>query len=485
MRIPLALKVSFWLLLNLLLLAGLGGAWLLHSGGGLGWDALAAGPLGRNAQSAAEVTFLELRALPRHEWNDSLRATAESRRARIAIYGEGLRLLAGDVGGEPPALVQERARSARRSAPPPPPRGEPDPAAAERTPPPPPRFLVHDAESGAYWFGVHLGPPGRPRELFLVRLENAWRVIDFLELDLGLGLAGAAILGSVLLWLPFVHAHARALRRLDRATEAIAGGRFDTRVPARGRDELAALGGSINRMSERLERLVDGQKRFLGDIAHELGSPLGRMQMAVGILEERAPAALQGSVSDVREEVAHMSDLVAELLAFTRAGLRQRDASRIRVELLPLARRVLGREAAADAVTLDIPENLAALGDPDLLARALGNLVRNALRHAGRDGAIVVGARALSGDAAVELSVEDSGPGVPPEALARLGEPFFRPESARARETGGVGLGLAIVRAGVEACGGQVRFANREPHGLAVTLRLPAAGPEAPTFTRA
>ena len=471
MRLPLAFKVSAWLLLNLLLLGGLGGAWLLQSGEGFGWNALVAGPLGRNAQGFAEVAFAELRGLPRRAWGENLARIGAEQGVQIAVFTEDLRPLAGEVG-EMPDEFRDRLLRLRR---PPPPRdehGEPQEGARQPLRRPS-RQLARGGEPTAYWFGVHLGAPGRPREVFVVRFPGFWHLADFLDLDVGLGLAGAGIAGSILLWLPFVLAPTRALRRLDQATEAIAGGRFDTRVSERGRDELAALGASINRMTGRLERLVDGQKRFLGDIAHELGSPLGRMQMCVGILEERAPTELQASVADVREEVGHMSDLVAELLAFTRAGLLPRDAVRARVELASLVSRVLAREAAGDAVTVDVPEGLAAMADSDLLARAVGNLVRNAIRHAGRDGGIRVRARREAD--AVEIVVEDAGPGVPPEALARLGEPFFRPESARARETGGVGLGLAIVRAGVEACAGKVTFANRDPHGLRVTLRLAAA----------
>ena len=170
-----------------------------------------------------------------------------------------------------------------------------------------------------------------------------------------------------------------------------------------------------------------------------------------------------------------MADLVAELLAFTRAGLLPRAATRVRVELAPLVARVLAREAADDAVSVELPADLAVLADADLLARALANLVRNALRYAGRGAAIAVSAR-RAGDE-IELLVEDSGPGVPPEALARLGEPFFRAESARERSTGGAGLGLAIVRSGVEACGGTLRFANRSPSGLQASIRLAAAPP--------
>jgi two-component system sensor histidine kinase CpxA len=151
---------------------------------------------------------------------------------------------------------------------------------------------------------------------------------------------------------------------------------------------------------------------------------------------------------------------------------RESEASRATIERLR-SEQAKAERTAADAVALDLPAGLAVRADADLLARAIGNLLRNALRYAGRDAAITL--RAYRVDTSVELVVDDTGPGVPPEALARLGEPFFRPEIARQRETGGAGLGLAIVRACVEACGGGVHFANRDPRGFRASIRLPLA----------
>jgi two-component system sensor histidine kinase CpxA len=108
-----------------------------------------------------------------------------------------------------------------------------------------------------------------------------------------------------------------------------------------------------------------------------------------------------------------------------------------------------------------------------LLTRAIGNLVRNAVRYTGTNDAIFI--TAVTSADGVRITVEDEGPGVDPEALARLGEPFYRPEIARARETGGVGLGLAIVRSSVAACGGEVHFFNRTPHGFRAEIRLSSA----------
>ena len=270
-----------------------------------------------------------------------------------------------------------------------------------------------------------------------------------------------------------MHGITHSVGQLTAATEKIAEGRFDTRVDCRRRDELGRLGESVNRMATRLDSHMTGQKRFLGDVAHELCSPLARLQMATGILADQAPPNLQETVTDVREEVQQMSTLVNELLAFTKAGMQPRDVVLSAVELAPLAREALAQEDAGVRVSLAIAPDLRVLVDASLLTRALSNLVRNAIRYAGDAGPISVTAT-RDGDRVI-LTVDDEGPGVPEADLDRLGEPFFRPELSRSRESGGVGLGLAIVRNSTAACRGEVRFANRTPRGFRAELRLVAA----------
>jgi two-component system sensor histidine kinase CpxA len=304
----------------------------------------------------------------------------------------------------------------------------------------------------------------------VARVPGLFALLRMLDLLPWLGVAAGGFALSVVFWLPLVGGITAALRRLTAATEAISEGRFDTRVPEARRDELGHLGRSVNRMAARLDTLVNGQRRFLGDVAHELGSPLGRLQVATEILEQRAGADLRPAVGDVREEVQQMALLVNELLAFTRAGLRPRETELVAVELAPLAAEVLAREDPEGRVRPAVPAGLAALADRELLARALANLVRNALRYAGPGAAISLDATRV--EERIHLGVADTGPGVPPEALERLGEPFYRPESARTRETGGVGLGLAIVRSAAAACGGDVRFSTLQPTGFRAELLL-------------
>ncbi|MCM2258639.1 MAG: HAMP domain-containing histidine kinase, partial [Vicinamibacteria bacterium] len=228
----------------------------------------------------------------------------------------------------------------------------------------------------------------------------------------------------------------------------------------------------------RLSGHLQGQKRFLADVAHELRSPLGRMQLALGILETRVSDADRERLRDLAEEVERLIALTDELLAFARAELAASRRAPEDVGLAELAARAVQAEAKGAAeVRVAVPEGLRVRADADLLQRALANLVRNAVRYAAAAGPIEVSARADGG--AVLLAVADHGPGVPEASLPALFEPFYRVEAARERGpggSGGSGLGLAIVRAAAEACGGSVAARNRAPHGLEVELRLPAAG---------
>jgi two-component system sensor histidine kinase CpxA len=541
---PLSLKVSLWLMLNLLLLAALGLGFLVMQGG-IGWDALVAGPSGDRMQSLANVIAGEASA-----------NTGEARRAVLkrfgAAYNADFYLFTVDetqISGpkvELPAAVRARMEfrfagigpGGFRSGFPPrggsgrrPPRSETDgarpieppgsgpgepldqsslssetgpreivdkrrvelaerhrggPEAGRRDPPllrmsmgepQTGRFVVRAGAPAAYWVGMRVPlvttERGYPVPARLVaRVSSMWGLLHLLDLQSWL-LAGTAVLVlSVLFWLPLVRGITRSIGQLTNATEQIAEGRFETRVKTQRRDELGKLGESVNRMATRLDAHMNGQKRFLGDVAHELCSPLARLQVATGILGEQSPSTLQETVSDVREEVQQMSSLVNELLAFTKAGLRARDIVTQPVEVAAIARDVIAREDA-DRITLNIADGLRVKAEPDLLARAVANLVRNAVRYAGDAGPITLTATAENQQGVI--AVEDEGPGVPAADLDRLGEPFFRPELARTRETGGVGLGLAIVRNSIAACGGEVRFANRVPRGFRAEIRLPSA----------
>ena len=480
LRFPLLAKILVWLGLNLLLLAGVF-IFVFQAQFRLGLDTLLAGRAGDRIQAISEVIAAALQNQPPAAWDEVVRTFSAAYKVPLALFSHDGTQLAGAPVSLPPEVL---ARLTERRGPgeglgrgPPPGRGprrgavEVDPA---RT-----RFSLHTSNPNRYWVGVRLPladpDSSRPWPVTLLIVSESLHAGGlFLDLRPWVFVALGALAFTVLLWLPLVRGVTRSLSQLTHATEQIADGRFEVRVNSGRADELGRLAQSVNRLADRLAGFVHGQKRFLGDIAHELCSPLARMQMAVGILEQQADPRLKPSLQDLREEVEHMSSLVNELLSFSKAGLTPKTVALEPVPLAALARRVLERENLAPGqAEIHMDENLRVLAEPGLLTRALANLVRNAVRYAGHAGPVRLDARAEAD--AVLVVVADRGPGVPASDLEKIFDPFYRGEPSRSRETGGIGLGLAIVKSCVEACGGSVTVANAKPSGLEVTLRLKPA----------
>lgn len=327
---------------------------------------------------------------------------------------------------------------------------------------------------GKYWIGMRIpvGPatgeyPVMPATLFLVT-DRWWTSPVLVDIRPWLLAALSAVAITLLCWVPFLRGLTKSILHVTKATERIAEGQFQVELREDREDEVGQLSVAIHRMADRLALLVHGERRFLGDVAHELCSPIARMQFALGIMEQRVAVGL---LDDLREEVQQISLLVEELLQFSKASLQAPSIPLRPVGVASVARRAVEREGAVVEVGID--ERLEAMADADKLQRAIGNLIRNAVRYAGADGPIIIAGVRRNGH--IILTVSDCGPGLPEEELDKVLAPFYRPELSRTREGGGVGLGLAIVKASVEACGGSVRCRNREPRGLEVEIRLNAA----------
>ena len=364
----------------------------------------------------------------------------------------------------------------------PPPRPEAEgelgpPAGRKKGPPgrrPPPVELVTNADG--YWSGIRMpvSPdlmPSREMAFFIIHSRSLFNEQLFFDWRPVALVAAVALTVSVLCWLPFLRGLTRAIGQLTQATQEIAAGRFETPLPAPRSDEVGALGRQIHELAERLSGFVRGQKRFLGDIAHELSAPIARVQFALGILEQNSTEQQQRHVTVLHEELQEMSSLVSELLSFSKAGLHPADTPLATVNVAAVVNRVVAREMQR-AVEVNVESGLCVLANEGLLQRSLANLLRNAVRYAGES---PISIRAVPDGLHVAITVGDHGPGVPEDALGQIFEPFYRPEESRTRATGGVGLGLAIVKSCVEACRGTVQCRNRQPHGLEVTIRLAQA----------
>jgi two-component system sensor histidine kinase CpxA len=270
------------------------------------------------------------------------------------------------------------------------------------------------------------------------------------------------------MWMPFVRGITGFIRTLNTAAGRIAHGNFDERIEKQRNDELGELSTSVNAMAAQLGGYMTQQRRITADVAHELCSPIARMQMALGVVEQRSTPEQATYLQKLDRELQHMAKLVEEVLAFTKAETLPERESPKDIDLRELLQNILAREAPENGIQLDIGDiKLHSLRNA--LDRAIGNVVRNAVRYA-KD--IEITAKAENGRVGIQIA--DRGPGVSEEAVSRLFEPFYRPEAARGRNTGGSGLGLAITKRCIEACGGTVTARNREGGGLVVDFSLPS-----------
>jgi two-component system sensor histidine kinase CpxA len=234
-------------------------------------------------------------------------------------------------------------------------------------------------------------------------------------------------------------------------------------------------------MAERLEQLVSSQRRRLGDVSHELRSPLARLEVALELARRRAGDSAAEALDRIGRESRRLDELIGQLLSLERMSSHEAESDRRRVDLGRLLGEVVAdarfeAETGGRTVTLFVERDATVLGSAELLRSALENVVRNAVAHAPAGTAVDV-SLAVTGAAeqrgAALITVRDRGPGVPEVELGRLFEPFHRVSEARDRQSGGVGLGLAITRRAVEWHGGTVAASNHPDGGLEVAIRLP------------
>jgi two-component system, OmpR family, sensor histidine kinase CpxA len=304
--------------------------------------------------------------------------------------------------------------------------------------------------------------------------------------------AVVAVSGIVCFWLArYISSPVSQLRS---AARLLASGELSARVPlpvCRRSDELGDLGIDFNAMAERIQTLLESQRRLIRDVSHELRSPLARLRVALDLAEERTDPQPNRALQRIEIEADNINKLVGNLLHLSRLNNLSGPPDKEELDLAELLNNVISEtnfeaEQAGRRVLLRRGESALLLGNEQLLHSVFQNLIRNAIRYSPENASVEIAlAKKQQGSSEYTVvTVSDHGPGVPESHLADIFEPFFRVEASRNAEEGGTGLGLAIAKRAVLLHNGTIRAENLAEGGFRIEVRLPGRPkPSATTIT--
>jgi two-component system sensor histidine kinase CpxA len=326
-----------------------------------------------------------------------------------------------------------------------------------------------------------IGASGRRyTTLVITRTPSIADLIRGLGFSTLLGLLTILLVGGVFCFWLARHI-AGPVEQLSEAAGRIADGSLDTRSDQSirlRRDEIGRLGLSFDRMAERIESLVRGQQRLLGDVSHELRSPLARLSVAEGLLRQCPPEERAEYLDRIELEVEHLDQLIGQLLTLARIDSGAGSSRKETVELSSLIQEVavdgnFEAQARCCAVKVDSMDICTTTGVREQLRRAIENVVRNAIRytHPSTGVEITMSKQHAPAISRAIIQVRDHGPGVPSEHLEKIFLPFYRLPTTNGEPTG-AGLGLAITERIVRMYGGSVSATNAPDGGLIVKLEL-------------
>jgi two-component system sensor histidine kinase BaeS len=270
----------------------------------------------------------------------------------------------------------------------------------------------------------------------------------------------------------------RPVRALTFAAQQLATGDLSHRVDVRGNDELASLGQAFNQMADSLQQAEEARRSMTADIAHELRNPLAVQRANLEALQDGVYPLTAENLGPVIEQNLLLTRLVDDLRTLALADAGQIELERTSIDFSALVKRVVEHfqpQAGSQQVRLEVtsPDNpIPSLSvDPIRLEQVLTNLLSNAMRYTPPGGHIELSLTANSNT--VQLSIHDSGPGIPEQAMPYIFERFYRADKSRARAEGGTGLGLTIARQLARLHGGDLTASNHPSGGAVFTLTLP------------
>lgn len=307
-----------------------------------------------------------------------------------------------------------------------------------------------------------------------------------LPLGTAAGQLAAALAVIALASMPLARSISAPVERLAQLTRAFGAGELTVRAGGDRGDEIGDLGRAFDEMADRIVALRRSEKELLANVSHELRTPLARMRLALELARDGDTARAKSYLADIEEDLAELEPLLDDIMTAARLdlarGVGQDAAPPLRRQPLPSAELL---DAACTRFARRFPERqlrytpgteLPALeADPALLRRVLDNLLDNAAKFSDPNDVIELESTASPEAAALDIRVRDHGIGIETDDLERVFEPFFRTDRSRSRATGGVGLGLAVVRRILLAHGGSVSVESSRSNGTCFHVRVPAA----------
>ena len=261
----------------------------------------------------------------------------------------------------------------------------------------------------------------------------------------------------------------RPIRTIREGAERIGQGNFDFRISKTRRDQLGDLAADINRMAGDVESMLDAKRALLLGISHELRTPLSRMRLELEFLDD------EEKVESLKTEIGEMEKIVVCLLEAERLNSRHAQLSRTKVIVGELIKELLDDFFSRDAERISVclpAEPVTAHIDEARITLLLKNLIANALRYSRQEDGLVE-LTVSTNDSELVMTVTDHGPGLPQDQAENIGEPFYRSDASRARESGGTGLGLYLATLVANAHGGSLKLLDTAGHGASFEIRIP------------
>ena len=289
----------------------------------------------------------------------------------------------------------------------------------------------------------------------------------------------AAVVSFILCWI-LARSISRPLKRIEKAAAQIGEGNLKTRVENidSRKDELGSLAYSFNQMAAKLETSISAQQRLLGDVSHELRSPMTRLQLAVALAQKAKldPVELEKYLQRCETEVTRLDEMIDNVLSLSRI---ENSLHNFKGELLDISALITlivqDCQFIADEKDINIDyqkvSSIDMLLDSQLISSALTNIITNAIKYSPDKTEIVISVEQKVNE--LTIAISDKGPGVPEQDIENLFKPFYRVSDSRERATGGTGLGLAIAKQAIIAHQGKITASNNQDKGLTVTLTLP------------